>query len=383
MTAILGYANLLTDLVEKDEAKEHLRTIRRNGDYLLEIINDILDLSKIEAGKFEVDVELFDPARLIEDVRSVMEVRASEGGLTLEVDYETLIPTQINSDPKRLKQILINLVGNAIKFTREGSVRIRVSYRQSSLRFEVIDTGIGMTQEQSDKLFKPFSQGDASVSRHFGGTGLGLAITRRLTDLLGGRVHAESEYGTGSRFTVTIPVEDVVDIVLAKPRMVIPSQFPTSTSVSQFINAHILVVDDRRDIRFLSKRLLTKAGATVVEAEDGLLAVSHIANLLTKRRGPCGNAKMKTDGRQSAMHECLPDLVLLDMQMPNLDGYQTARKLRELGYVGPIVALTADAMQGDMNLCIDAGCNDYLSKPIDADRLVEMVKHLTEAKRND
>jgi len=381
MTAILGYAELLNGLVLQSEANDYLKTIRRNGDYLLEIINDILDLSKIEAGKLELNPELFDPSRVVEDVRSIMNVRAIENDLQLNVRYEGKMPRQIESDPKRLKQVLINLVGNAIKFTKKGQVEIVVRYeaafnsRNASphastgvtqsdasanrLMFDIIDTGIGMTDEQQSKLFKPFSQGDSSVSRHFGGTGLGLAISRRLAKMLGGNICAESKLGEGSKFSVAIRTGPIDDVELVEPHVFIEMPSPPITLVAEesLLGCRILVVDDRRDIRFLSRHILSRAGAIVDEAEDGQLALDFIRNRLTE-----GNP---------------PALILLDMQMPNLDGYETAKLLRASGFVGPILALTADAMQGNMNRCLEAGCNDYMSKPIHAARLVQLVRELT------
>lgn len=360
MTAILGYAEMLREHITDREARQHLQIIRRNGEYLLEIINDILDLSKIEAGKLEICLQQFDPARIIDDVRRVMAVRAKESSLDFQVEYQTRIPARIKSDPKRLKQILINLVGNAIKFTREGSVDIGVRYLEDSiLLFEIRDTGIGMSSEQQTRLFKPFSQADPSITRHFGGTGLGLAISRRLAEMLHGTISVTSELGNGSIFTFSLPIGELTDVEMVKPAAKEPevddTDFRTDHSVR--LDCHVLVVDDRRDVRFLSTRILTKAGATVDEAEDGQIAVDRI-----------------TEGLQSGS---IPDLILLDMQMPNLDGYETARQLRAIGYTNPIIALTADAMQGDMTRCLESGCNDYLSKPIDAQKLTEMVNRFT------
>lgn len=414
MTAILGYADLLREYISAPEAISHLSTIRRNGDYLLDIINDILDLSKIEAGKLEMQRERFDPTRLVEDVRSIMEVRATENNLRLEVVYDGRIPAQIESDGKRLKQILINLVGNAIKFTPQGEVKLVVRALAQSptrqeptrqdlhcqasledhtgasqaisqaisrgisqacttsgeesrpeltaagidaLQFTVIDTGIGMNDDQLERLFKPFEQGDSSVSRHFGGTGLGLAISRRLANMLGGQIEVQSELGQGSTFQVTIAVGEVDDVPLVRPSAFLAPAAQSAEQVPIKLNCYVLVVDDRRDIRFLSKRLLTKAGATVDECEDGQLAVDFVRDCMAR--------------------QCCPDLILLDMQMPNLDGYETARQLRQLGFTSPIIALTADAMQGDMHRCIECGCNDYLSKPIDAERLLQLVEKMT------
>ncbi len=359
MTAILGYADLLQEFMEHDEPKQYLQTIRRNGAYLLDIVNDILDLSKIEAGKLDVESERFDPCQVIDDVRGIMEVRATERGLKLTVEYDGKLPTTIVSDAKRLKQILINLVGNAVKFTSEGRVKIRVQLdsQPSLLRIEVADTGIGMTLHQQRCLFQPFSQGDATVSRTFGGTGLGLAISQRLAAMLGGRIRVSSTVGVGSTFFVSIAAGDIADVErTAYPRSsrTHSNSVMTDNDEPTRLNGLVLVVDDRRDIRFLSKRLLTAAGASVDECEDGQIAVNYFHDCL--RSGKC------------------PDLILLDMQMPNLDGYETARQIRKLGYTGPIIALTADAMQGDMNECLEAGCNDYLSKPIDAKKLLVMVK---------
>ncbi len=386
MTAILGYAELLGELVHNDEARKHLNTIRRNGDYLLEIINDILDLSKIEAGKLDVDEERFEPHRLIEDVRSIMEVRAIEGGLKLDIEYDGEIPKIIQSDAKRLKQILINLIGNAIKLTHEGGVTIKVAYEASHisrvgvshgsphpdipdadgtganaqtanlLRLSVIDTGIGMSQQHIERLFKPFSQGDASVTRSFGGTGLGLAISKRLAEMLGGEITVSSTEGVGSTFSVSISTGELRDIPMIQPSHGIEAK-PTAEPPEEVkLDASILIVDDRRDIRFLSKHILGKAGATITEAEDGVVAIETV--------------------KQAAADNRSFDLILLDMQMPNLDGYATAAALRRIGFPGPIIALTADAMQGDMNKCMEAGCNDYLSKPIDKNVMLQKVAEL-------
>jgi PAS domain S-box-containing protein len=359
MTAILGYTDLIAEKLQDPEAMEYVSTIRRNGGFLLDIINDILDLSKIEAGKFEISHQLFSPQHLVEDVRSIMEVRAIGNQIQLMVEYDGLIPEQIESDPKRLRQILINLVGNAIKFTPTGTVRIVVSYSKQSnkLRFDVIDSGIGISERQRKRLFQPFSQGDGNVNREFGGTGLGLAISKRLTELLGGEISVESELGKGSKFTISIAAGHVRNLSEFDSEPRVREVESSNGLVDIRLDCHILVVDDRRDIRFLSKRILTGAGATVDEAEDGEVAVAAVTRLL----------------EQGSSY----DLVLLDMQMPKMDGYATAKSLRQLGFSQPIVALTADAMQGDMKRCIECGCNDYLSKPIDKNLLLKLVRRLT------
>jgi two-component system CheB/CheR fusion protein len=360
MTAILGYTDLIATAIGNQETLEHVRTIRRNGEFLLEIINDILDLSKIEAGKFEIALERFATSRLVDDVRSIMELRAAEGGLALDVEYRGEIPAEIESDPKRLKQILINLVGNAIKFTKQGHVKLVVKFASNVLQFDIIDTGIGMTEAQQRRLFQPFSQGDHRVNREFGGTGLGLAISQRLANMLGGNIQVTSEAGQGSKLTVNIAVSNTEHVEFVKPHSIVETVVETHLEVVQ-LDCHVLVVDDRRDIRFLSRKFLSDAGATVCEAEDGEEAVATVTSAMQSGRAF--------------------DIVVLDMQMPKLDGYETAKALRKLGYSGPIIALTADAMQGDMSRCIECGCNDYLSKPIDKALLRQKVAEMTSSFR--
>ncbi len=355
MTAVLGYTDLLAAQEQDPEKTEHLRTIKRNGSFLLEIINDILDLSKIEAGKLDIDRQEFSPHEVFADVYSMMDVRARAFQLDFSLEYQTLIPAKIRSDPKRLKQILVNLVGNAIKFTESGSVKLVVRFEaQSQLRFEVIDTGIGMSSEQQQRLFQPFSQGDASVTRKFGGTGLGLAISRRLAKMLGGEITFYSELGKGSAFSCSIDTGEIDDIEMISPTPHLIVEVCPEKNTNYQLDCRILVVDDRRDVRFLTKHFLVKAGATVELAEDG----QHAVELIERS---CGNESPAID------------LVLLDMQMPRLDGYATARALRKMGFTKPIIALTADAMHGDMTRCIECGCDSYLSKPINGPALLKAV----------
>ncbi|WP_197530599.1 PAS domain S-box protein [Bythopirellula polymerisocia] len=361
MTAMLGYADLLAKEETNPEKSQYLQVIKRNGLFLLEIINDILDLSKIEAGKIDVSRERFNVQKVVADVRSTMDVRAREKQLEFVVEYEGKIPATIESDPKRLKQILVNLVGNAIKFTESGSVQLQVSYLkdlpQPLLRFDVIDTGIGIPQEKMSLLFQPFSQADSSVSRKFGGTGLGLTICRRLAHVLGGQIKVISEAGKGSTFSCTIQVGDMREVDLVEPKSnQIDLQRETDASNNRLC-CRVLVVDDRRDVRFLTQRILRDAGAEVSLAEDGLDAIRQL--------------------KQSLRDEHIWDLILLDMQMPRLDGYQAATKIREMGFKGAIIALTADAMQGDMGLCLECGCDAYLSKPIDTHKLLTMISKYT------
>ncbi len=363
MTAILGYVELLGQDLDEDEEREYIATIRRNGLYLLDIINDILDLSKIEAEKIELKIEPFSPISLIEDIRSIMEVRAAERAIEFEVDYISDVPEAIVTDPKRLKQILVNLVGNAIKFTERGSVKLSVGYDEQNhrIRFQVVDTGIGMTEKQIERLFEPFTQIDSSVSRKYEGTGLGLAISLRLAQMMGGEITVESEEGVGSCFTAIIDPGNLADAQLPLELNGHARDHHSTKTSEVRLTCRVLVVDDRRDIRFLATRILRKAGAFVVEASDGQQAVDLVRGML--------------------QNDDAVDVILLDMQMPKLDGYQTAGQLRRDGFQGPIIALTADAMQGDMDRCIECGCDDYLSKPIDSEMLIERIQRFTEIRR--
>jgi PAS domain S-box-containing protein len=357
MTAILGYTDLIADKVTDAEVAEHLKTIRRNGGFLLDIINDILDLSKIEVDKLELSCEEFSLVGLLEDVCSIMSLRASEKGIDVDLSLSPRLPDLVKTDAKRLKQILVNLVGNAVKFTEAGNVTILADFEDSRLKFRVVDTGIGMSEEQLQKLFKPFSQGDLEVNRMYGGTGLGLAISKRLAEMMGGRIEVESKIGVGSSFYVEIVAEAVKsNKPLSADSVLSGSDQLVENSVQ--LNCSVLIVDDRRDIRHLSRAIAARAGATVSEAVDGEQALAIVSAAIA------GDAP--------------PDVVVLDMQMPKLDGYETAKGLRRLGYSGPIIALTANAMQGDKDRCIESGCNDYLSKPINTKEFLATISKHTQ-----
>ncbi|MEZ6148197.1 MAG: PAS domain S-box protein [Planctomycetaceae bacterium] len=353
MTSVMGYTDILVSQENDPQKSEYLRTIKRNSQFLLDIINDILDLSKIEAGKLEVTTEPVNLVEVIGDIRSLMQVRADEKQLEFHVEFEGPLPARIETDPKRLRQILINLLGNAIKFTETGSVRLVIRYlpneEEPNLQFDIIDTGVGVSDEHASELFQPFVQADASITRNYGGTGLGLTISRRLAHLLGGEVIVESELGQGSTFSVTIQANSMgSDLIEPSIEGNDPDQLFDPSEHS--LQGTVLVVDDRRDVRFLARHLLTGAGLTVEMAEDGLEAIA----MVEQREAPF-------------------DLILLDMRMPHLDGYSTAARLRELGVEQPIIALTADALEDDQQLCLDQGCNVVLRKPIDPRQLLQTV----------
>jgi two-component system CheB/CheR fusion protein len=358
MTAILGYADVLNRHLRDPDNLQCVETIRRNGKFLLELLDDILDLSRIEAGKLEVERRRFRPDDLVVEICSLMDVRAREKQLSLKLHYQGDLPQSIESDPTRLRQILVNLLGNAIKFTERGEVTLVVRFLrdEEKLRFDVIDTGVGMTEAQKGRLFQPFTQADTSVTRRFGGSGLGLAICRRLTEMLGGEISFQSEWRRGSTFRFTIDAGPLDGVPMAAPRRTLELA-ASDRAESVPLDCLALVVDDRRDIRFLSQHFLEQAGARVRTAQNGREAIEMIL---------------------AARDKSEPfDVIVLDMQMPEMDGYEAAARLRSQGIETPIIALTAAAMQGDRERCIQAGCDDYTAKPIHGPRLVDLVARYT------
>ncbi len=368
MTAILGYTDLLEDgELPRDKQRTYLQTIRRNGDYLLRIINDILDLSKIDSGKMELEHIATDVCQLIEDVRSLMQVRATEKQIELNIEYTFPLPGVIKTDPLRLRQILVNLVGNAIKFTTEGGVRILVrtdmNDEQPQLQIEVIDTGIGMSTEQVEHLFQPFMQADVSTTRQFGGTGLGLTISKRLAEGLGGGIAINSFPGSGSSFRVAVntgPLDQVSmihnpwDILTAlDENKQTDHDAAVAANEELQLAGTVLLVEDTPVNQKLCTTILRKAGLAVETAENG--QIGYEMAMAAKQAG----------------HPF--DLVLMDMQMPVLDGYAATGRLRDEGYEGPIIALTAHAMLGDREKCLDAGCNDYATKPFHKRKLLTAI----------
>jgi two-component system CheB/CheR fusion protein len=367
MTSIMGFADLLLDpSTPPEERRSHLLTIRRNGEHLLTLINDILDLSKVEAGRVELEQIGFSPLDVLDDVRALMKAKLQEKRLLLGIDFETPIPRQVRADPVRLRQILVNLVGNAIKFTETGGIRVVAGFvpddsgRTGRLYVRVDDSGIGMTGEQVARLFKPFVQADTSTTRRFGGTGLGLTIARRLAQMMGGDIQVESHAGRGSSFTVEIEVSGTPAIELHDPRLERKHAAPLSAGETAPARAvdlrgmRILLAEDGRDNQRLITLLLERVGAQVVLAENG--------------RTAC-------DKTLEALRLCKPfDVVLMDMQMPELDGWSATALLRSVRYDGAIVALTANAMEGDRERCLAAGCDDFASKPIDRHKLLCVIE---------
>lgn len=365
MTAILGFTDALLDpaLVES-EKNDAIMTIRRNGEHLLGIINDILDISKIEAGKMTVEEIECSPCELIADVVELMQARAETKSLTLDVEFETPMPATIHSDPMRLRQILINLVGNAVKFTEAGGVQIKTRLIDDdvvpTLEFDITDSGIGMSDEQAKRIFHAFTQGDGSMTRQYGGTGLGLAICRRFASMLGGDIRllfAEPDVGTS--FRVTVGCGDLTYTkMIPDPEKQMKSSMKAHHTNRTFEGQpleglRILLAEDGIDNQRLIAHILRKAGAAVTVVDNGRLAVDAVL---------ASNA--------ADMYH----VVLTDMQMPVMDGYETSRLLRRYGFLRPIIALTAHAMPADRQKCLEAGCSEYLSKPVNREQLIECIR---------
>jgi two-component system sensor histidine kinase/response regulator len=369
MTAILGFADLLLTEGDISRAPPHrieaLRTIQRNGEHLLALINDILDLSKIEVGKVGVESISCSPRQLLDDVGSLMRLRAQERNLSLIIESEGLLPATIQSDPTRLRQILVNLVGNAIKFTDQGWVRVVARFvagPEPLLKIDVVDTGSGMTAEQQQKLFRPFTQADMSTTRKFGGTGLGLTISRRLAQMLGGDVTiVESTPGVGTTFRLTVRAVQPVFLEPSEAtQSTTPAEAPKPFNDKLPPGCRILLAEDGLDNQRLISTILKKAGAEVTVVDNGQAAQQ---------------TALEAEAAGSPF-----DVVLMDMQMPIMDGYAATTSLRTHGYTRPIIALTAHAMSGDREKCLAAGCTDYATKPINRRQFLIQIAAL--AKRD-
>lgn len=353
LTAILGFADILSDntLAEK-ERESALSTVVRNTEHLLQIINEILDLSKVEAGDLTIERMPTDLTEILSPVWSLMTVKCQERRLSFSIRCENAVPEQVNIDGLRMKQILYNLVGNAIKFTHEGSIELILRYERDSelLVFLIKDTGVGIPKEKQQEIFSPFQQADDSVTRKFGGTGLGLAISLEFAKLLGGTIVVESEGGEGSVFSVSVhaPAVDTAEFVeqftFGCDEVTTQSTFDEK---SQF-SGRVLLVEDCIDNQALISHHLRKAGVSFEIASNGNEAIAKTKN-------------------QSY------DLVLMDMQMPELDGYSATRILRSQGFATPIVALTASAMKSAMHRCKEAGCTDYMAKPFRPHELYSLL----------
>ena len=365
LTAILGYTNLLTDEsgdpLSPERKSEAIETIRQAGEHLLTVVNDILDLSKIEAGQMlveQIDISFPD---LLRSIDCLMRPRAVGKGLWLKMVCDAPIPCRVVTDPTRLRQVLMNLLGNAIKFTEQGGITLRFNASPHGekilLRMSIEDTGIGMSPGQAERLFAAFAQGDSTVTRKYGGTGLGLVICQRLARLLGGDVElVRTQSGLGSIFTASVVVDQVAGCNLIQDLNSVTVPVSHEQPVQQIrLKGRVLLAEDARENQVLISFLLRRAGAEVDIAENGTVALEMI--------------------EKAALRDCHYDLLLTDMQMPEMDGYTLARHLRTIGSTLPIIALTAHAMAEDRNKCTDAGCDDYASKPIDKSILLSLCNH--------
>ncbi len=357
LNGVLGFSDLLlrgADDGDEDVRLDYLTTIRSSGQHLLGLLNDILDLSKIEAGELAVERIGCSPHEVIVQVVSLMRPQAQRKGLDLQAEWKTSIPETVATDPARLRQLLLNVVGNAVKFTEKGTVRItaQVNPPEQRLDFQVIDTGVGIPSEKLQTIFDPFQQADNSITRRFGGTGLGLAISRNLAVALGGDLTVESEPGSGSTFTVSVATGSLeqVPLMWSPPADALTSGPPTEVMPDPpAAGARVLLVEDGPTNRKLIRVILEQAGFDVTMAEHG------------------------QEGVQIAEREPF-DVILMDMQMPVMDGYTASRTLRAGGLQTPIVALTAHAMKGEKEKCLAAGCSGFLTKPVDPEKLVTRVQ---------
>jgi CheY-like chemotaxis protein/HPt (histidine-containing phosphotransfer) domain-containing protein/anti-sigma regulatory factor (Ser/Thr protein kinase) len=344
LNGIIGMTKLLLDAKLAPEVRRHADLIDRSAHSLLSLVNDILDVSKIEAGQMDIERVPFDLHELVEDLATLYRLRATEKSLLFRVHVDPSVPRNVLADPTRLRQVLVNLLGNALKFTSSGWIGLHVSASQEDaahvLEFTIADTGIGIPTDVQPQLFTRFMQADSSTSRKFGGSGLGLSIVRQLVDLMGGGVSVTSTPGKGSRFKVTLPV--------------LPAQDTPAASLWQDVTpsargARILVAEDNTTNQVVAFGMLRKLGYEDVSvANDGREAV-----------------RMATREHY--------DLILMDCQMPELDGYEATRQLRAAGCTCAILAMTANAIKGDRERCIEAGMNDYLSKPIGLKALRAML----------
>lgn len=351
MNAILGFTDALRRGFDKNnsESQKYLNTIYSSGNHLLDLINDILDLSKVEAGRIEIEELSFQPHLIVHEVVKIMTVKTVEKGISLEYKPDGPLPEQVVSDPGKIRQILTNLIGNAIKFTESGGITVvtRFSSEGSQLSFEIHDTGIGMTESQAVTVFESFVQADSSITRRFGGTGLGLAISKRYSEALGGDILVRSVPDEGSVFTCTIEAPAAPGTAFLEPeQLLLDDQVIVEDSAKSWVfpQARILAVDDGVENLELLALVLRELNLEVDTAVNGKIAVEKVEQ----------------------QHY---DLILMDVSMPLMDGYTAVGLMREQGLKVPIVALTAHAMKGTEEKCLAAGYSDYMTKPIDIEKL--------------
>jgi CheY-like chemotaxis protein/anti-sigma regulatory factor (Ser/Thr protein kinase) len=352
MNGIIGMTDLALEAQSQPERQEYLDIVKRSAQSLLAIINDILDFSKIEAGKINIEQAPYNLHQTVNDCFQVLRARADEKDLLIACTFGDATPPMVMGDSTRLRQILINLIGNAIKFTKQGRIDIHIEKqvlpdRQERLKFRVQDTGIGIAPNKLDSIFEAFSQADISTTRQYGGTGLGLTITQRLVHLMGGQLQVNSQLGVGSSFEFDLPYEKATELDA--------SQTQPDPVHAVMPSLSVLVVEDHPINQLLASRMLEKWGHKVHLAENGQEALDRLI-----------------------AHPETFDLILMDVQMPIMGGLEATTKIRQMApFKGlPIVAMTANAMLGDREMCMEAGMDDYLSKPILAKDLEEILHQL-------
>jgi signal transduction histidine kinase/CheY-like chemotaxis protein len=364
MNAIMGFSDILAGEEVNEDQRNYVNVIRESGKHLLMVIDDILDFSKIEAGKVNIESKDSSVQHILHAIESIVHAKTKEKGLEFRINAGDDVPANIVTDPDRLKQCLINLASNAVKFTHKGHVHLNVLLEEKNektyIRFDVEDTGIGVPENMQDKIFESFTQADESHIREYGGTGLGLTITKRLALLLGGDLTMTGQKGAGSVFSLTVPTNvDTKDQPLLK-RNIDNDQMHSGAekTKSAELSGRVLVAEDVLDNQRLITVLLNRMGLDVTIASDGEQAL------------------------QTALSEQF-DIILMDIQMPKMNGYDATRQLKNKGITTPVIALTAKAMKGDKEKCLEAGCDDYLCKPIDRNRLREVLcKYLSAEKIN-
>lgn len=348
LNGVVGMLQLLEDTGLNEKQTEFARIAKQSADTLLTLVNDILDFSKLEAGKIQLENIAFDLHGLVLDLHKVLLPNAQAKSIQFKCDIDATTPKGVQGDPTRLRQVLTNLTVNALKFTEQGGVRVRIASREGLIRFEVHDSGIGLDELAMARLFQPFTQGDISTTRNYGGTGLGLSICKQLVEQMQGRIGAESAGASrGSCFWFEVPLTAV------------PNFRPADRPVAHHYEGtalRVLVVEDNAVNRMIATASLKKMGHAVETAENGKLALD-------------------AQGRTPF------DLILMDCQMPVLDGFETTRELRRRGDLTPVIAMTANAMQGDRERCLEAGMNDYIAKPMEFVALVEVITRVVDRAR--
>lgn len=368
VTSLKGHSEIACTTSDPTERDSSIKVIRQNSDYLLRLVNDMLDSSRIEAGQVQFESIVFDPRKLCADI--IESLQPNVGSKPIQLRFENScndIPEYVSGDPTRIRQILMNLLSNALKFTGSGQVRLSLNFetmqenprsapnfvRHGALCFRVSDTGSGMTPDQIDSLFRPFSQADATIHRRFGGSGMGLFISKELAEAMGGSIEVESDLGEGSSFDVRIPVEIPSDAQIAD---MAPHREPPEKLAGK---PRILVVEDSPDIQKVQQFLLKRAGCISVIANNGKEAIEEVRNA--------------TDPI---------DMILMDVHMPELDGFQATRAIRELGYRGPMIALSATVDDHELGKMLTSGCNTHLRKPMELRDFVKTARSLLSERDN-